>query len=217
MNTLKSLPVFVLLALLQVQAQAQEEDNTEPYIQFSGIVVSADSIQPVSFANIVIKNTWRGTVADYYGYFSFVARKHDTILFSAVGFKKAEFIIPDTVNNHRYSLIQVMTADTVNLPQTVIYPWPSKEDFVYTFLNFDVPDDDYERARKNLAGSKIRELAQEYPMDGSMNFRNSMELKQQKLYYIGQTQPITVLNPFAWAQFIEAWKEGKFKRKKNND
>jgi hypothetical protein len=106
-----------------------------------------------------------------------------------------------------------MTSDTITLPQTVIYPWPSREDFVDAFLNFDVPDDDYERARKNLEGSKIRELAEKYPMDGSMNYNYSMQLHQDKLYYIGQTQPITILNPFAWAQFIKAWKEGKFKRK----
>lgn len=193
---------------------AQEEDEN-PYVQFSGIVVTGDSISPVSFTNIVIKNSWRGTVADYYGYFSFVARRLDTIVFSAVGFRKSEFVVPDTISKDRYSLIQVMPTDTILLPQTVIYPWPSREEFVEHFLTYDVPDDDYERARKNLEGSKIREMASNYPMDGSMNFRNQMQLQQDRLYYIGQTQPITILNPFAWAQFIKAWKEGKFKRKKD--
>jgi len=48
-----------------------------------------------------------------------------------------------------------------------------------------------------------------------MNHKNTMRHFQERLYYIGQTQPITVLNAFAWAEFIKAWKEGKFKRKKN--
>jgi hypothetical protein len=182
-------------------------------VQFSGIVVSADSLTPVPYTNIVIKNTWRGTVADYYGYFSFVACKTDTIIFSSVGYKKGIFAIPDTITGNRYSLIQVMASDTIMLTQTVIYPWPSKEKFKEAFLNFDVPDDDYERARKNLDLAQLREMASEYPMDGSMNYRNSMQLYQNRLYYIGQTQPITILNPFAWAEFIKAWKEGKFKRK----
>jgi hypothetical protein len=51
------------------------------------------------------------------------------------------------------------------------------------------------------------------PSTGSMNFKNQMALKQAQLYYNGQAPPITVLNPFAWAQFIKAWREGKFKRK----
>lgn len=205
------IPGFFFLIFLEANSQ----DNDEKYVQFSGIVVTGDSINPVPFTNIVIKSTWRGTVADYYGYFSFVARKNDTIVFSAVGFKKSEFIIPDTINADRYSLIQVLPSDTILLAQTVIYPWPSREDFKEAFLTYDVPDDDYERARKNLEASKLREMADMMPMDGSMNYRNSMQLYQDKLYYIGQTQPISILNPFAWAQFIKAWKEGKFKRKKD--
>lgn len=205
------LSLFAVLCFME--GLFSQEDKAE-LVQFSGVVVAGDSINPVPFTNIVIKNSWRGTVADYYGYFSFVAHKLDTIVFSAIGFKKSEFTIPDTITGKRYSLIQVMASDTIVLPQTVIYPWPSREDFVDAFLNFDVPDDDYERARKNLASSKIREMAEKYPMDASMNFDYTMKLHQDQLYYIGQTQPISILNPFAWAQFIKAWKEGKFKRKK---
>jgi hypothetical protein len=51
-------------------------------------------------------------------------------------------------------------------------------------------------------------------MDGSQNYKFSMQQMQDKYYYNGQLQPISILNPFAWAQFIKAWKEGKFKRKK---
>jgi len=154
-----------------LHAQVSEDE----LVQFSGIVVSADSINPVSFTNIVIKNTWRGTVADYYGYFSFVAMKHDTIVFSAVGYKKGQFIIPDSITSDRYSLIQVMTSDTILLAQTVIYPWPSPEDFKEAFLRYDVPDDDYERAKKNLDQADLREMAANYPMDGSMNYKYSMQ------------------------------------------
>ena len=84
-------------------------------------------------------------------------------------------------------------------------------------VNLDIPDDDYERARKNINSEQLREIASIYPMDGSMNYRRSMQAHQDRLYYIGQTQPITILNPFAWAQFIKAWKDGKFKRKKNRE
>jgi hypothetical protein len=189
------------------------QDKEEDLIQFSGIVVTADSLTPVSYTNILIKNTWRGTVADYYGYFSFVAKKNDSVIFSAIGFKKGEFVIPDSITGDRYSLIQVMASDTIMLTQTIIYPWPSKEQFKEAFLQYDVPDDDYERARKNLDLAQIQQIVSQYPMDASMNYKNSMQLYQDKLYYIGQTQPITILNPFAWAEFIKAWKEGKFKRK----
>ncbi len=206
--------VFILCINMGSILQAQPGD--EELIQFSGIVVTADSVRPVPYTNIVIKNTWRGTVADYYGYFSFVAHKNDTVIFSSVGYKKGEFVIPDTIHGDRYSLIRVMSSDTIMLSQTVIYPWPSREDFKEAFLKFDVPDDDYERARKNLDSEFLRDIASSIPMDGSMNYKWSQQLYQDKLYYIGQTQPITILNPFAWAQFIKAWKDGKFKRKDRN-
>ncbi len=212
--------IIILCLILGNIIHAQDNhQNTVSYsdlddelIQFSGIVVTADSVHPVPYTNIVIKNTWRGTVADYYGYFSFVAQKNDTLIFSSVGHKKVEFVIPDTIQDVRYSLIQVMSSDTILLSQTVIYPWPSREDFKETFLNFDVPDDDYERARKNLNSELLRDIASLIPMDGSMNYKHAQQKYQEKLYYIGQTQPITILNPFAWAKFFQAWKDGKFKR-----
>lgn len=182
-------------------------------LQFSGIVVTSDSINPVPFTNVLIKHSGRGTVADFFGYFSIVAYESDTIEFSAMGFKKERFIIPDTLTASRYSLIQTLTSDTVLLPQTIIYPWPSKEQFKEAFVNFNVPDDDYERARKNLEKASIRYQSEVIPMDGVMNYRYAMDQQVNKLYYIGQTQPISLLNPFAWAQFIKAWKEGKFKKK----
>lgn len=209
--------IFILFALNFVsQAYTQDSDEKEDqFVQFSGIVVNADSIQPIPFTHIIDKASNRGTMADYYGYFSFVAKKNDTIMFSSMGYKKSYYVIPDTMSFNRYSLIQVMASDTIMLPHTVIYPWPSKEQFADAFLTLDVPDDDFERAKKNMDQAALRDIAAKMPMDGSMNYNYNMQLHQQKLYYIGQTQPITVLNPFAWAQFIEAWKEGKFKRDKN--
>lgn len=212
---LKSLVTFLIVSLLIFKALIAQEIE-EDLIQFTGIVVTADSLKPVPYTNIVVKNTWRGTIADYYGYFSFVAFRSDTILFSTVGFKNGVYSIPDTISENRYSMIQVMASDTIMLTQTIIYPWPSREKFKEAFLNFDVPDDDYERAKKNLDVALLREIGENYTMDGSMNFRNSMQLYQDKLYYNGQTQPITILNPFAWAEFIKAWKEGKFKQKKKD-
>lgn len=206
--------LFALTCVSQVYTQESDEKD-DRLVQFSGIIVNADSIQPVPFTHIIDITTNKGTMADYYGYFSFVARKNDTILFSAMGYKNSVYIIPDTVSYKRYSLIQVMASDTIMLPQTVIYPWPSREQFAEAFLTLDVPDDDFERAKRNMEQATLRDMALEIPMDGSMNYNYNMQLHQEKLYYLGQTQPITVLNPFAWAQFIEAWKDGKFKRDKN--
>ncbi len=209
----------IFVALMSVcnvvlgQSTNRENIDDDDLVQFSGVIVTADSLNPIPFTTIIITNTGRGTIADFYGFFSFVAVKNDTVRFSAVGFKEVDFVIPDTITENRYSLIQVMSSDTILLQETVIYPWPSKEQFREAFVNLDIPDDDYEIARKNLEQAELLVRADKYQMDGSMNYRNYIDQKTSKLYYAGQVQPISLLNPFAWAQFVRAWKNGDFKRK----
>lgn len=208
--------IIILLIAGSFFANAQDTTAIEhDVIQFSGVAVNAEDLEPVSFTNIIIKGTRRGTISDYYGYFSFVALKDDTIQFSAIGYKTSEFVIPDTITKNRYSLIHVMDSDTILLAPTVIYPWPTEEEFKKAFLTLDIPDDDLEIAKKNLAKAEMKERAFHMGMDGSMNYQNYIDQQTSKLYYAGQTQPISLFNPFAWAKFIKAWKEGKFKRDKD--
>ena len=206
--------LFLACCLLPtVNCFSQDKD----LIQFSGVIVEADSLRPVPFTKIIIKNSNRGTLADFYGYFSFVAKKKDTIVFSATGYKKSQYIIPDTLVGNKYSLIQMMRYDTVYLKETVIYPWPTKEQFKEVFLNMNVPDDDLARAKKNLDRQEMKEKYETMGMDGSMNYKNSMQNYQSRLYWAGQYPPNNLLNPFAWAQFVKMWREGKLKIKPANE
>ena len=206
---------FLLFFLLKSPVVfTQEINEDEDLVQFSGVVVSTDSLIPVAYTSIIIKNTNHGTLSDYYGYFSFVALKNDTVVFSSMGYKPSFFIIPDTITQKRYSLIHVMDADTILLEPTLIYPWPTEEEFKKAFIDLEIPDDEIAIAHKNLARAEMRERALSYPMDASMNYNNYIQNQTSKLYYFGQTQPISILNPFAWAEFIKAWKSGKFKKQK---
>jgi len=47
-----------------------------------------------------------------------------------------------------------------------------------------------------------------------MNYRNYIDKQTSKLYYAGQLPPNNLLNPFAWAKFVEAWRAGKLKLEK---
>jgi hypothetical protein len=205
--------LFLLVISAQFTYSQSNEypvDNSD-LVQFSGITLTADSLNPVPYVKIVDVSRRRGTTSDVNGYFSFVAHKKDTINFSALGFKPASFVIPDTITKQRYSLIQLLSADTITLTAAFIFPWPTLEDFKRAFVETKIPDDDLEIAKKNLRAADIRMRAEEYPMDASMNYRNYIDNQTSKLYYFGQQQPFNIFNPFAWAKFIKAWKEGKFK------
>ncbi len=206
-----SLSLFFLLMIFLPGIKAQQKEAD--LVQFSGLVITSDSLHPVPYVNIRIKGQNRGTISDYYGFFSLVARKGETVQFSAVGFKGGQYHIPDTLKGSHYSMVQIMTNDTILLRETVIYPWPTPEQFKQAFVYNNVPDDELTIAQKNLAKMEMRERARQMPMDGSMNYRNYMNQQVDRLYYYGQTQPISVFNPFAWAQFIKAWKRGDFKKK----
>lgn len=202
--------LFAALLALSTQSVAQKSDSS--LIQFSGVVLDADSLIPIPFAAIIIKNSYRGTTSDYYGYFSFVAEVGDTIEFSSIGFRKEVYIIPDTLTTNRYSLIQLMNSDTFLLPEVEVYPWPSKSEFREAFLNLNLNRTDYDRAFANLDKRAMRQAALNMPMaDGSANFKYSQINRNSQLYYAGQYPSWTILNPIAWAKFIDSWKQGDFK------
>ncbi len=204
---------FTCLFSLATEAQVTAKKEKK-LIQFSGIVVTSDSLGHVPFASVMIKGTKKGAISDYFGFFSFVAEAGDVIEFSALGYKPASYLIPDSLKLSRYSWIQVLNTDTIYLSETVITPWPTIEQFKKTFVETKIPNDDMQRALKNLDLAEMKERAINLPMDGSMNYKNYIDKQVYKNYYNGQYMPNNLLNPFAWAQFIKAWKEGKFKQKK---
>ena len=199
--------------LLLFNIRAQEISGASGVIQFSGVVITSDSLKPVPFVNIRIAGSSSGAVSDFYGFFSFVAHKGDTIVFSSVGYRSSRFYISDTLQSSRYSLFQMMQHDTLLLTETVIYPWATVDALELAIIQHRVPENDYDRAMRNLAIEELKERAEALPMDGSMNYRNQMQMTADKAYWNGQYMPNNWLNPFAWAQFFKAWKEGKFKKK----
>ncbi len=181
-------------------------------VQFSGVVVT-DSLAPVPFTHILVKNTYRGTMSDVYGYFSFVAQEGDTILFSAVGFQRSQYVIPDSLAEDKYSMIHVMSRDTVQLREMTVYPWPSREQFREAFLNLRLPADDYQLAMRNMSPAELVQRMENLPPDAYASFQYQMQLDQTRLYYAGGTPTVNLFNPIAWAQFLQAWQNGAYKKK----
>jgi hypothetical protein len=51
------------------------------------------------------------------------------------------------------------------------------------------------------------------PSDGKEASAQYMQQQSRKLYYSGQIAPQNIFNPFAWNEFIKAWKRGDYKKK----
>lgn len=202
----------VLLFGLSIQTQAQLDKDL---IQFSGMVLdgSEDLLQPIPYTNIIVQGKGRGTYSDFSGFFSIVVEKGDVIEFSAIGYKSEIMVIPDSLDDTRYSMVQLLSRDTINLPTAVIFPWPSRDHFRLEFLAMDVTSELQQRAVENVAEESMRRIRNQVGMDGNENADFYLRQQASNYYYIGQTPPMNIFNPIAWKQFFDAWKRGDFKKK----
>ncbi|MEZ4942057.1 MAG: carboxypeptidase-like regulatory domain-containing protein [Saprospiraceae bacterium] len=217
-------PIFLLFAALFCSAAAfaqQTETDTEKsnLIQFSGLVITNmdGNMVPVPYASIFLPNKKRGTYADYRGFFTIVVEKGDVIRFNCIGFEPVTKTVPDTLSQSRYSIVQIMAQDTLTLPEAVIFPWPSREHFKIEFLKMDVTPELQRIATKNLANEYLAEARKNpdmVPYGGRESANFYLRQQAREYVYIGQTPPMNIFSPLAWAQFVKAWKDGDFKKKK---
>jgi hypothetical protein len=98
------------------------------------------------------------------------------------------------------------------LDEVIISALPDRQLFDQYFVKTEIPDSDLERARNNLERQALRD--EMLSMDGRENQNYYMQKQVQKFYYAGQMQPMNILSPIAWHEFVQAWKRGDFKRKK---
>ncbi len=117
----------VMLALLMAETSAGQDRQPRRVVQFTGLLLTSDSLKPLPHASVWVQHTARGTTTDHYGFFSIPVFQDDTLRFSSVGYLDAYYTIPDTLTKSRYSAVQMMTRDTIHLAETVVYPWPTRQ------------------------------------------------------------------------------------------
>lgn len=213
-NRLASVSTIFFCCLLFITDTLQAQVAYDNIVQINGVTMTADSLRAVPGVVVLVKNKNRGVESSGQGVFSIVVYKGDTLQFSALGFRPKEYVVPTSIPGNFYSLIQLMTQDTFYLPETIIKPLPSRDEFDYAFRNWKIPDDQYEIARKNTDILTLRALAYTLQKDGG-EFQSAYQRQQANAaVYYGQVQPTNILNPLAWGEFFEAWKRGDFRKKR---
>lgn len=205
--------ILILTFIFPVAAKAQFESFKDSVVQLYGVVMTADSLKAIPAVSIVVKGQNRGTITNDRGVFSIVVIKGDQVEFSSVGYKAQLVDIPKELQGNQHSLIQLMVNDTIFLPATIIKPRISRQQFERDFANTNVPDDDITIARNNTNATTRRLLMSSLPSDGREASNQYLRQSANKLYYSGQVAPQNIFNPFAWNEFIKAWKRGDYKKK----
>jgi hypothetical protein len=203
---LKDLAVVLSLCLiLHVTAGAQDKK----LIQLTGRVTD-ELLQPMPFAHILVLESYRGAITNVYGNFSVVVEEKDSVLISAVGYKRKYMMIPQDLPTHFLNIEVHLQIDTLVIAEAQIYPWKTYEEFKEAFVNLKLPTDDMEKARRNIALIRTQIIMDHEP-SARENFRNIMEKQYQQTFIQGQFPSYQIFNPFAWAKFFKALKRGDFK------
>jgi len=201
--------------------------DTRPLVQLSGVITAPDGISAIPYSTVNIRHSFRGTIAGLDGFYSLVVAEKDTIEYRALGFKKFSVIVPTGNAEQKYTQNVLLETDTLSELPTTVSPYLTPEEFKQAFLSLKLKDDLTERAKKNLDQENMRELYESLARDGQENQLYTLQQIASSSYYAGGQKnysmlgngvpvPTSLLNPFAWAEFIKAIKEGKYKKKKKD-
>lgn len=208
--------IALICILFSVTAFAQQKPAQEKLIQFSGIITDIDSTNVIPYVTMTnLSANSKRVAADYRGYFSFIVNPGDTILFTAIGYKKFSTIIPQSTPDSKYTIMVKLKAEVINLPTVRVFPWATTEEFTKDFLSMKIADDDMAIAKRNLSRSSINGMIQALPRDaqeiGSQNYRYNFDRMINK--NMVQTNPL--LNPFAWGKLMQSIFDGDRSRSEN--
>ncbi|HLX66439.1 MAG TPA: carboxypeptidase-like regulatory domain-containing protein [Puia sp.] len=207
---MKRLILYLLLLVAPYAVHAQFDKLRDSVVEIFGVVMTADSLKAIPAVSVVVKGRNQGTYTTDQGVFSLVVLKGDVVEFSSVGYKTIDYKVSIDSGN-QISVIQLMVTDAQYLPATIIKARPTREQFERDFVNTPVPDDDIEIARQNNSAAKRAVLARGLPANATEAASTYLRQGAQKYYYQGQAPPQNILNPLAWAEFIQAWKRGDFR------
>lgn len=206
--------LFLVSFLIGVTAaNAQFEKARDSVVQLFGVIMTADSLEAIPAVSVTVKGTKRGTITNNEGVFSIAVLKGDVIEFSHVSFLPGSVHVPDTLKGSQYSIVKTLVQDTAFLPVAIIRPRPTPEQFARDFVNVPIAEDELEILRKANTPEARRAYLAKLPQDGREMTNRQLNNVFQRARYQGQIPPMNIFSPAAWAEFINAWKRGDFKRK----
>lgn len=202
--------LLLLLILTFVHVQGQAQSQEKKLVQFSGLVLHADSLVPLPFVSISnISRNYRGTYSDMRGFFSLVVSVGDTIQISCLGYARQELVIPAGLLNNSVNAIFKLRPDAVDLPMVYIFPFATVEQFKQAFIKLRLPDDDYMIANRNLDEQSMMALSSAMTWDGNENTQYYFQQSSEKLYWRGQSRYNPLFDIVKINQFMQLLNQGK--------
>ena len=195
---------IVLLICGSLWSQAGQDRNV---IQFTGVIFDMDSSFVIPGTHVYIPKSGRGTTTNPYGFFSMPVLEGDSIVFSAVGFKRSYYVVPEHRSESSLRIIVTLEEDISFLEEVEIRPYPTESMFKEALITMELPHQkEYANIYQWLNSSYMREAFYDLPASPNANAQYMINQQQQSYNSRYSPQPIPILNPFAWGQFIRSLK-----------
>lgn len=183
------------------------QEQAEKVIQFTGVVFGQDSTSVVPGTHVYIPKSGRGTTTNPYGFFSLPVLEGDSVLFSAVGYKRAYFIVPEHDMESSLRVVISLQDDIQFLEEVEIRPYPTESMFKEALISMELPHQkEYANVYQWLNSQVMQDAYLTLPASSNTNHQYYMQLQRQA--YTNKYSPPQnqFLNPFAWANFINSLK-----------
>lgn len=207
MRFLFIISIYMLLGFMPSRLLAQFEPVRDSIVQIYGVVLMGDSMRVVPDVNIHLKGTNRGTRTNEQGVFSIVAEKGDILEFRHASFKSRQVLIPKDIASNMYSMVEILGYDTLSLPEIIIKPRPSKEEFERDFIAFRDVSALNEIAMGNASLLGLSDLNNYLVPNDKLSTINKTLTNQNQPYNTGGINLFNVFNPSSWKSIVNGSKK----------
>ena len=193
--------------------QSINMSGQERFVQVSGIITDA-SDNPVPGVAVISRKLRRGTISEMSGIYSITSTPGDTIFFRALGFKRYHTVIPSDYDRKLCMVDIALELDTIPIEEVTILPWKTYNEFIQDMTQERPVDQTVVNMNENLASIYVA-VSNEVgvTITPEAGYRYAMEQNFNAMATRYQYPVNNLLNPFAWAKFIDGIKNGLLKNK----
>ncbi|MDX9724899.1 MAG: hypothetical protein RBT38_00825 [Bacteroidales bacterium] len=200
--------ILLCLPLFVMTGQNQERER---FFQVSGLITDEED-RAVPNAGIISIKLKRGSVSERTGIYTITSTPGDTIFFRALGFKRKLIVLPVDFEGRHFTLDVSLSTDTIPIENVVVMPWRSYSDFIKDMTEISPLDPEIENMNKNIesvaeAVSNTRDVR----ITPEAGYRYAMQQNFNMTATRSQYPINNLLNPLAWAKFVNSLKNGLFR------
>lgn len=206
--------------LLPHLAQAQEDRYK--VFQFSGLIVSQSTEQPIPFVRIRVNHTRAGAMSNSDGFYSVPVGLGDTLYFSHIGYHASKLVVREYLQQYQGDKSQYIYAinylleDTFSLDSVFIFPYDTPEELRTAVVNLDVTNLPLEQnARENLDPKTLHAIMATLPVDGNERLLVGRQMYFDQ-YQTRNLMPMVGFDPITATRLLQEVLR-RTQKKKNRD